>query len=107
MRACCSFRDDPRGRDGSRPPASRFRRGGEVAGWVIPGMILALMPKCPACLAAYVAIGTGIGLSVPAATHLRMWIWIVSVASLLFLAARRVRRLRSALLPFEVPPSGA
>jgi hypothetical protein len=73
-------------------PRSRSRRGGEVAGWVIPGVILALMPKCPACLAAYVAVGTGIGLSVPAATHLRGWLLTLCIASLLYLAARRARR---------------
>ncbi len=32
--------------DNQRPP-SRWRRGGEIAGWIVPGAILALMPKCP------------------------------------------------------------
>lgn len=45
---------------------------------------LALIPKCPACLAGYVALATGIGLSVPAATHLRTVLLTLSVSLLGF-----------------------
>jgi hypothetical protein len=50
------------------------------------------MPKCPACLAAYVAIATGVGLSLSTATHLRASLLILSLALLLFLVVRRLRR---------------
>jgi hypothetical protein len=91
---CCKL--GAPGGGGAPRPGSRARRGREVAGWVIPGVILALIPKCPACLAAYVAIATGIGLSMPAATYLRAGLLISCIAALGFLAARRVHRICAA-----------
>ena len=38
------------------------------AGWVIPSLILLLMPKCPLCLAAALSVLLGIGLSEGAST---------------------------------------
>jgi hypothetical protein len=71
---------------------SLARRSLDVAGWIVPGAILALMPKCPACLAAYVAVGTGLGLSLSTATHLRMALLILCIASLLYLVVQRLSR---------------
>jgi hypothetical protein len=68
------------------------RRSGEVAGWIVPGAVLALLPKCPACVAGYVAVATGLGISVSAAAYLRTSAIAASVAVLLFLTARTVRR---------------
>jgi len=54
-----------------------------LAGWLLPGGLLVLMPKCPMCLAGYVAIFTGAGLSVAVARGLRMAVIAAFAFSLL------------------------
>ena len=86
---CCHMKRRAGGHD--RRPASRLRRGGEIAGWIVPAAMLALLPKCPVCVAAYVGLATGIGISLPIATYLRATLVLLCVASLAFLFARRLR----------------
>jgi hypothetical protein len=74
-------------------PATFVRRLIEVAGWIVPSTILALIPKCPACLAAYIALWSGIGLSLSAAMYLRTSLLVLCVGLILILAAWNARRL--------------
>ena len=80
LRPCCQIK-------------TRLRRGREMAGWIIPGAILALLPKCPVCLVAYAAVWTGIGISFSAAMHLRMVLMTLCIGLIVFLAARNTLRL--------------
>ena len=91
MNSCCQMK--PGAGDDTRRPASRFRRGGEITGWIVPSVTLALLPKCPVCVAAYVALATGAGISMSTAAHLRTLSVLLCVAVLIFVAARRLRRL--------------
>ena len=92
---CCQAA--ARGDDDARKPASRWRRGGEMAGWLGPSAALVLLPKCPACVAAYVALFTGLGISVSTAAHLRVVLVILCVGALVFFVARRLKGLRAAI----------
>ena len=58
------------------------------------GAILALLPKCPVCLAAYLMMATGISISVAAAVSLRAFLVVVCVSSLVLLGRRHIRNLR-------------
>ena len=82
MKSCCDLR-----------APTRLNRVGGLFSWIAPGAILALMPKCPACLAAYIALGTGIGVSVPLADNLRLAVLAISATVLGALVLRVAARL--------------
>ncbi|HSS47842.1 MAG TPA: hypothetical protein VLX28_02740 [Thermoanaerobaculia bacterium] len=71
---------------------SRTRRSLDAAGYVVPSAILVLLPKCPACIAAYLAMGAGIGVTVSTAVTLRAMLLVLCVACLAVLAARHLWR---------------
>ncbi|MBI1320450.1 MAG: hypothetical protein GC168_16115 [Candidatus Hydrogenedens sp.] len=69
------------------------RWSAETLRWLLPAGTLALMPKCPMCLAGYIALFTGLGVSVPLAGYLRWGAIVVCVAWLGLLLLWRARRL--------------
>jgi hypothetical protein len=90
MSACCKSTNCGNSRN-------LTRRVRELLAWLFPSAMLALVPKCPACLAAYVALWTGLGLSLTTATFLRWAMLLICISSLLFLTFTRLRRNRIAL----------
>ncbi len=70
-----------------------IRRCRDIAGCMLPVSALMLLPKCPVCLAAYIAIVTGVGISVSTATYLRVLFLTLCIASITCLAAKRGRHL--------------
>ena len=64
-----------------------------ISAWVLPSAILVLVPKCPACLAAYVMLWTGLSLSLSTATYVRWVLLSLCVASLLVLIVKRLDRI--------------
>jgi hypothetical protein len=50
------------------------------------------MPKCPVCLAAHIAIGTGIGVSIATVQFLRAALLALCALLLIFAAVKHMRR---------------
>lgn len=70
----------------------RARRAKGVAGWLLPSTVLVLLPKCPLCLAAYVALGTGFMMT-PASAHLlQRTLTLLCVAMLTFCAMKWITK---------------
>jgi hypothetical protein len=86
MSACCHAASD-------RKTPTWARRVRETSAWILPSAVLVMVPKCPACLAAYVMLWTGLGLSLSTATYLRWVLLFLCVASLLFLTVKHRGRI--------------
>lgn len=64
----------------------------EIVGWALSTTIVLFVPKCPACLAAHLAIWTGLGVSFSMASYLRWGLLILCGGSLIYLASQWSRR---------------
>lgn len=85
---------------GGRSTEPRRRRSLDASGSVLSAAVLILLPKCPACLAAYLAAGAGIGVSLTAASHLRTALLALSLAGLAWVAGRYGVRWAARLQPW-------
>jgi len=63
--------------------------------WMLPITTLALIPKCPMCIAAYVLLFTGVGLSLPVAAAIRWVVIALSIGALAYLSLRTANRFRT------------
>lgn len=77
--------------DGSRTTFGRRIR--DLLAWLLPTALLAVVPKCPACLILYLAIWTGISVSIGTASYLRLGMLAFSAAILTYLGAKQIRSL--------------
>lgn len=66
-------------------PASR--RPSKAAASLLSGLLLLILPKCPFCIAAWLTVATGIGISATGVTYLRaglLLLWIAALSPLLW-----------------------
>jgi hypothetical protein len=73
--------------DGERP-MGLVRRAWRSIQWMFPTTLLVLMPKCPLCVAAYVALFTGVGISVATARWIQILMPVLCLGVLAYLAVR-------------------
>jgi hypothetical protein len=73
--------------EGNRPTGLP-RRAWRKVQWLFPTTILVLMPKCPLCVAAYVALFTGVGISVSTARWIQILMLVLCLISLAYLTVR-------------------
>jgi hypothetical protein len=71
---------------------------------VLPAVGLALVPKCPLCVAAYVAMFTGVGLSLAVASTIRLAMIAVCLAWLVIIVTRFLLRSTSATSSSRTSP---
>ncbi len=89
--SCCSHRWQPRiAPEAPRQRKSWLRRVRGIAGWILPSALLALMPKCPICLAAYVALFTGFTMSGASAHILMRTLTVLCLGTLALCVVRTV-----------------
>ena len=60
--------------------------------WLVPSAVLLVLPKCPVCFAGWIAVTTGVGVSISAAGILRSVLLILCMLALSYLAISRIRR---------------
>ena len=82
---------EPNPSDDKRP-TGLFHRAWRTIQWLFPATLLVLMPKCPLCVAAYVALFTGIGISVSTARWIQILMLLFCLTSLAYLALRSWRK---------------
>jgi hypothetical protein len=59
-----------------------------------PALILSFIPKCPGCIAAYIALTTGVGVSFTTAAFIRDALLAICITSLVYWAARTLSAFR-------------
>ncbi|MEK6702452.1 MAG: hypothetical protein AABZ53_09325 [Planctomycetota bacterium] len=88
---CCHNAIDP-AHSAPTSHTSWPRRLTTLLQWALPLTALALIPKCPMCVAAYVLLFTGLGVSISTATTLHWALIALSIGALAYLLLRTARR---------------
>ena len=72
------------------------RRLGSTVRWAVPSAVLVLLPKCPMCIAAYLALWTGVTVSTSVAGGVRVGLIGACLACIFWMCFRQLRKLLAA-----------
>jgi len=86
----CNLQPAPNPND-AKQATGFFRRAWRSTQWLFPSTLLVLMPKCPFCVVAYVALFTGASISVSTARWLQVLMFVLCLASLTYIAVKKGR----------------
>ena len=86
--SCCGRQAEIGGSNDAKPTPGLLRRAWRGVQWLTPAALLVLMPKCPMCVTAYVALFTGVSITVPAARSIQTLMLVFCLTSLAYLGAR-------------------
>lgn len=100
---CCQR--ESRAGDDVRRQKAWLRRPRGVAGLILPGALLALMPKYPLCLAAYVAVCTGFTMSCSSAHIFMRSLTALCIGTLALCVVRHVVSCRHNKQTFNLQPT--
>ena len=100
---CCQRK--PRTCHDARQQSPGLQRVREVAAWIVPGALLALMPKCPMCLVAYVALCSGLTISCASAHIFMRTLTALCIGTLAFCVVRCVVNSRHNKQTFNLQPT--
>jgi hypothetical protein len=79
----------PQTTPGGKRPTTLLRRTWRGVQWLFPATLLVLIPKCPMCVAAYIAI-FGITISLAAASWIQILAFTFCLLALTYLAVRQI-----------------
>ena len=106
MNTCPHCNPNPQPTAPPRPP-TLLHRLWRTTQFLLPTTLLILMPKCPMCLAAYIALFTGLSIPLTTAHHLQLLTTGVCLTSLTYLTLKLLRRyLRKTPKPTASTPWG-
>ena len=91
--------DHPCCHNTSRPAKNKSNTRAVVATtkWIVPTAVLALLPKCPMCVAAYIALVSGFSVSLSVATWIRTGLLVACLCALTYLSAGTLLRALTAI----------
>ena len=89
----CDHTIQPLPTDESKQDKKQLRQGFTAyVKMAIPVFAFVIIPKCPVCLAGYIALLSGVSLSITTAGYLRIGLIIVCILSLTYFIIRHVKR---------------